>query len=78
VRKTLQGRYHFLRAVWSHGPLLHACAATAVHAAAALRDLLAMACGRERSVIRRRGDALPDALRDQWSRLLAQLDASGS
>lgn len=78
ARKSLQGRRSFLRGVWSHGPLLHACAATAVHSAAALRDLLAMASGRERSVIRRRGDAVPEALRDQWSRLLAQLDAPGS
>lgn len=77
ARKTLQGRYHFLRAVWSHGPLLHACAATTVHALAAVRDLLAMACGRDRSVIRRRGDAVPATLSDQWSQLSAQLDAAG-
>lgn len=73
VRKTLLGRYHFLRAVWAHGSVADACVSTLLHAAAALRDLLAMVLQRDRDVIRRRVGTIPDTLRDEWTRLSAQL-----
>lgn len=76
VRKTLLGRYHFLRAVWACGSPADACVSTLLHAAAALRDLLAMALRRDRDVIRRRVGTIPDTLRDEWARLSAQLRAA--
>ena len=44
--------------------------------AAAVRDLLAMALRRDRDVIRRRVGTIPDTLRDEWTRLSAQLRAA--
>lgn len=76
VRKTLLGRYHFLRAVWAHGSPVDACVSTLLHAAAAVRDLLAMGFRRDRDVIRRRVGTIPDTLRDEWTRLSAQLRAA--
>jgi glycosyltransferase involved in cell wall biosynthesis len=76
ARKTLLGRYHFLRAVWAHGNVLDACMSSALHAAAALRDLIAMALGRDRAVILGRVGAIPDTLRDEWANLSARLDAA--
>lgn len=76
VRKTLLGRYHFLRAVWANGSPADACLSTLLHAAAAVRDLLAMALGRDRDVIRRRVGTIPDTVLDEWTRLSAQLRAA--
>jgi glycosyltransferase involved in cell wall biosynthesis len=76
ARKTLLGRYHFLRAVWAHGSALDACRSSALHAAAALRDLTAMTLGRDRAVILGRVGAIPDTLRDEWANLSARLDAA--
>lgn len=76
ARKTLLGRYHFLRAVWANGSPAEACLSTLLHAAAAVRDLLAMALRCDRDVIRRRVGTIPDTLLDEWTRLSAQLRAA--
>ncbi|MGL6077679.1 glycosyltransferase family 2 protein [Methyloversatilis discipulorum] len=76
LRKTLQGRYHFLRALWGYGTLSQRLTGTSMHALAALRDLLAMASRRDRDVIRRRGGAVPDKLQQEWTRMKERLDAA--
>lgn len=53
VRKTLLGRYHYLRNVASVDTR-HALHGVLTHGAAAVRDLAALATGTGRSVIRRR------------------------
>lgn len=76
--KSLQGRFSFLQAVWRHGSLADACLGIALHAAAALRDLSMIALGRDRDVIRRHGDVVPEALAKEWSALKQRLDAMHS
>jgi glycosyltransferase involved in cell wall biosynthesis len=71
--KSLQGRFSFLQAVWRHGSLADACLGSALHAAAALRDLSMIALGRDRDVIRRHGEAVPDTLAQEWSSLKQRL-----
>lgn len=78
ANKSLQGRYSFLRAVWQYGSLADACLGTALHVAAALRDLSMIALGRDREVIRRHGEAVPVALATEWSNLKQRLDVMRS
>lgn len=78
VRKTTVGRYHFLRALWSHGSARVIVLGTMLHALAAARDLLAMVFGLDREVMRRRGGAIPATLRSEWNELKRQLEAARS
>jgi glycosyltransferase involved in cell wall biosynthesis len=78
VRKTTVGRYHFLRALWSHGSARDIVLGTMLHALAAARDLLAMVFGLDREVMRRRGGAIPATLRSEWNELKRQLEAARS
>lgn len=75
ARNSLQGRASFLRGVRAHGTFADAVTGTAQHTAAALRDLLMIALRRDRDVVRRRGGAIPEALRAEWATLRARLDA---
>ncbi|MBC7206574.1 MAG: glycosyltransferase family 2 protein [Methyloversatilis sp.] len=78
VRKTTVGRYHFLRALWSHGSARDIALGTTLHALAAARDLLAMVFGLDREVMRGRVSAIPDTLRGDWNELKRQLEAARS
>lgn len=75
VRKTTTGRYHFLRAVWSHGSARDRLVGTTRHALAAGRDMVAMMLGQDRQVIRRRGSPVPVDLDRAWGELKRRLEA---
>ena len=79
VSKTLLSRYHVLRARWMSGHIADALRATALHGAAALRDLLAIAFGQHSAVINRRIRPADADLLDEWARLRVRLhDASAA
>jgi glycosyltransferase involved in cell wall biosynthesis len=78
MRKTTVGRYHFLRALWSHGSVRDIVLGTTLHALAAARDLLAMGFGLDREVMRGRVEVIPDTLRGDWNKLKRQLEAARS
>lgn len=75
VRKTLLGRYHYLRSVASVDKR-HALHGMLTHGAAAVRDLVALATGTGQAVIRRR--VIPADVRtvDAWIDLNACLTQS--
>lgn len=73
ARKSLQSRYHFLRALWSHGSAAQVLRGTAFHTAAGARDLLAQALRWDRRVWRARAEPPDAALLAHWSALRVRL-----
>lgn len=76
VRKTLAGRYHYLRAVIAGGKGAHALAGTTTHAAAALRDLGGILFGMGSRVIRKRVVSIDASVGKDWDRLVAHLSSA--
>lgn len=72
VRKTLVGRYHYLRNLASSDPR-HALRGTLTHGTAALRDLAALATGTGPAVIRRRVIPADARTLEAWTGLNACL-----
>lgn len=73
MRKSLVGRFHFVRSVWTHGRASDAFRAGGTHAAAATRDLLALATGAGERVIRRRVRPAPESAASAWQSCVACL-----
>lgn len=71
--KTLVSRYHTLRAIWGHGAATEALRATMLHGVAAVRDLLAIAAGMDRFVIRRRTQPADEKVLAEWQALSDRL-----
>lgn len=74
VRKSVLGRWVFVRAAMAGSKPTHAAAALANHAIAAGRDLMAVITRNEQSVIRRRTAPVSIDLQACWHRLRSCLD----
>lgn len=74
VRKTLLGRYHYLRTIIVDGGIAHAFAGAISHGIAVLRDLIAVAFGIEGRVISSRVTPPDEKLLLQWEKI--RLDMS--
>lgn len=66
VRKTLAGRYHYLRTVAAGGDRGHSLAGSIGHGIAAARDLAGMALGMESRVIKNRAQPIDAQVLAQW------------
>ncbi len=73
AKKTLLSRYHTLRAVWGHGGMKDVVRAAGLNGFAAVRDLLAIALGVEREVIRRRTYPADPQVLANWRELAGKL-----
>lgn len=73
VRKTLVGRYHYLRAVMAGANRAQMIACLAVHTVAALRDLGCMAMGFESRVIKSRVKPCESHILSRWGELQQRL-----
>ncbi len=72
--KTLLSRYHTLRARWETGSVADALRATVLHSIAAVRDLLAITMGMDRTVINRRTRPADTTLLSEWAQLVARMN----
>jgi glycosyltransferase involved in cell wall biosynthesis len=73
VKKTLIGRYHFLRAVARAGRPLDVLAGVGNHGLAAARDLLGCATGMDAWVIARRVHPFDAVIAQRWDGLMRDL-----
>ena len=73
LRKTLAGRYHFIRAIAKGGTKADLLVGSFGHAMAGIRDLAGMALHMESRVIRARVQPIDAQLLAQWNALQADL-----
>ena len=78
ARKTLSGRYHYLRALAKHASGVECLAGTAAHAGAALRDLAALWAGAGERVVRRRVAPAGAETLARWRQCLERLGVAGA
>ncbi|MGH8476269.1 MAG: glycosyltransferase family 2 protein [Methylococcales bacterium] len=73
VRKTLLGRYHYLRTLAAYGESMHLFRGLTGHVLAAARDLAAILFGFESQVIKSRVRTVDPAIIVQWREMLEHL-----
>lgn len=76
VRKTLTGRYHYLRAIAAGQHPAEVLQGILTHGVAAARDLAGIATGMESRIIRARVQRIDPAMIGTWDLLLRQLSAA--
>jgi glycosyltransferase involved in cell wall biosynthesis len=73
LRKTIAGRYHYMRAVAKGGAKTHLLVGSFEHAMAGMRDLASMALRMESRVIKTRVKPVNEQLLAQWNALQVHL-----
>lgn len=76
VRKTILGRYYYLRAMSSSGSVRHRFLGTLGHLFAAVRDLVGLVTGMQSLVIKARIKAVDAGVLAEWDRLQLDLKLS--
>ena len=73
VRKTLTGRYHYLRLMNASGGARHRLLGTVIHTVAAMRDLLCLVSGMDSLVIKARVQAADAGVLAAWDEMRLRL-----